>query len=516
MPQRTLKTIMLAVAVATTFAAYVLRLDRSAGLMVDDAWYILLARAIAEGDGYRLVNSAAAPILPLYPPGFPAILSAMFAVSPHFPENVWLLKSVSIGAMLGVGALTYVYLTKYRQLAGDLSACIAWAVVLTPAFVFLATSTLMTECVFTFALLAAVVLIEKGVRDPFFLVAAGAVAASVVLIRSSGAGLVAAAAIWFLKEKRWKEASIFFAAAACCLLPWMIYARAHRPTDAEREANRGSVVYTYQDQFWMRWAGAPTSGRVTARDLPARIATNIEDVFGRDIAGIAIPSTFRGSRESGTEVISLGGKAGVASGSMGSAPATFMISLLLSCVVLVGFFKSVRERVTVAEILVPIALAIVLLWPFWSFRFVLPLAPFLLVYMVVGVKALAPSRVARIVLMTIIGLHLFDHAGYVLQLRDPSRSSTLDWLASARDVDATLEWMNRDLKDEGAVATTNPALVYLRTGRKTISFDQITSDWSVWRRKGVRYVVCLLPTELPRGDYKLLYHSAGRLWVIEI
>ena len=57
-----------------TLAIYVLRLNRAAGLMVDDAWYLLLAKSLTDGTGYSLISSAIEPILPLYPPGLPAML----------------------------------------------------------------------------------------------------------------------------------------------------------------------------------------------------------------------------------------------------------------------------------------------------------------------------------------------------------------------------------------------------------------------------------------------------------
>src|ERR1700736_4587632 len=119
--------------------------------MVDDAWYMLLAKAIADGRGYHLISSATTAILPLYPPGFPAILSLVFRASPDFPQNVWWLKSVSIVAMMGVGVLTYVYVDTDRHAPRDISACAAVAVAIVPSFVFLATSTVMSECVFTLA-----------------------------------------------------------------------------------------------------------------------------------------------------------------------------------------------------------------------------------------------------------------------------------------------------------------------------------------------------------------------------
>ena len=77
-----------AVVVLVVAVLYVLRLDRVAGLVVDDAWYILLGQALSQGHGFRLTSSAVAEILPNVPPGFPFILSVLFRLKPHFPENV--------------------------------------------------------------------------------------------------------------------------------------------------------------------------------------------------------------------------------------------------------------------------------------------------------------------------------------------------------------------------------------------------------------------------------------------
>src|SRR5918994_2248829 len=117
--------------VIATLAIYLLRVNAVAGLMVDDAYYVLLAKVLSEGEGYRLVSSATTAMVPLYPPGFPAILSPVFLLHPEFPANVWLLKSVSIAAMLGVGLLTYVYV-RGRQMSQELAACVAVAVTTTP------------------------------------------------------------------------------------------------------------------------------------------------------------------------------------------------------------------------------------------------------------------------------------------------------------------------------------------------------------------------------------------------
>jgi hypothetical protein len=523
-PRRSSATLTAGLSVAAASAAvlliYALRLDGAAGLMVDDAWYVLLAKALAEGSGYRLISSPAGAIIPNYPPGFPAVLAPVFWLVPEFPSNIWLLKSISILAMGGVGGLTYLYLHRCRGLARDLSACAAIAVAITPAFVFLATSTVMSECVFTFAQLVTVVLIHFSVdsaESPQAMrltVLAGLCAAASVFIRSAAAGLVLAVILLLVKDRLWRRAVWFGGIVAICVLPWAVHVRTHAASDQERAAHGGAVVYNYTDQFWMRWAGTPEMGRATVFDLPARAATNLVDIFARDVAGILLPTVLRGSAESGQEVVALGGKAGLSSGSMGSAAATMIISLALSAIVLLGFIRAVQERATVAEILLPLALATVAVWPFWSFRFVLPLTPFLFFYFVRGIQAISPSA-ARVALLCIVGLDLFDHAGYILLPRPPG----VDWVSQAREVDAAVDWIGSSLDRHEGLAASNPALIYLRTGRKSVTFDHFSGDWAPWKSRGIHYIACLVPLELPSGpsgSYKVLYRTSGRLWVIAI
>src|SRR5262249_15182912 len=143
---------------------YLARLDLVCGLYADDAWYVVLAQALAAGHGYTLANSPTPGILPFYPPGFPWLLSWVVRAAPAFPASLPLLKSVSIVAMLATGLLLLHDLrTRLRQ-PPALAAAIALATVLHPGFVFLATSTVMSEAVFTLVQLAAVVMIERTAR----------------------------------------------------------------------------------------------------------------------------------------------------------------------------------------------------------------------------------------------------------------------------------------------------------------------------------------------------------------
>jgi len=529
LPPRSTRTIrfVAAIAIGAVAALYLLRLDRAAGLMVDDAWYVLLARTLAEGHGYRVAGSPAGSIVPNYPPAFPAMLSLVFLLKPDFPANVPLLKCISMAAMLATGWLSYVYYSRHRGLRHDLAAIAAACVALIPAFVFLATSTLMTECVFTFAQLAAVVAIHNAERKPL---TAPAMAALSVLIRSAGASVSIASLVWLLIQHQWKRAITFIVMLLVCLAPWVMYGRLHASSAAERSAVGGSIAYTYDEQFWMKWAGVPASGRASVGDLPGRIWNNLVDVSARDVGGIVLPSIFRSPAESGQEVVALGGAAGIAAGSMGASPATMLVSLLITVILVAGFVRLVRERLTVAEILVPLSLTMIALWPFWGFRFVLPLAPFLLLYFVSGVQSLSEwmrsrSRltsidVPRLALLSLLGLYVCDHAGYLLGRYGVIQEQTIGWATNAEEADSLLAWMNNNLDHAGLTASSNSALVYLRTGRETFLMDDPTSTAESWRERGVRYVVCLIPLPLPsawQGHYTVLYQSPRRrMWVIGI
>jgi hypothetical protein len=127
------------------------------------------------------------------------------------------------------------------------------------------------------------------------------------------------------------------------------------------------------------------------------------------------------------------------------------------------------------------------------------------------------------VLLTVVGLNLYDHAGYIHQAR--TNRSAVDWISRFDDTDTAVRWMDGNLERDAVIATTNPPLVHLHTGRRTIALDTLTEEWSVWRNRGARYIAPLVRHALPstrRGPYKLVYDAApdspasARVWVIDI
>jgi hypothetical protein len=517
-------------------AVYLLRLDDAAGLIVDDAWYIVLAKALARGDGYRLISAATTPFLPAVPPGFPLILAAGFRLNPQFPDNLIWLKAISVASMLGVGLLSHRYFRLVRRVPSGEATGLSLATVLTPALVFLATSTVMAECVFAMTQLTGAWFVDRATRadtasgQQRLSSVAGLVAGISLLVRSAGIALIVSAIVLLLTRRRWHAAILFACAVAACQAPWMVYSRLNAPTAAQQQEHGGSMAYSYSDLLSFRVGGSAPSGRATLSDVAIRVRDNLSSMAAKDLGAIVIPSVYRGPGESGQEVLSLGASRILMPGSMGNTAGTLAISSVLAFMTVLGFRAMARIEITTAELLVPASVAMIALVPSWSIRYLLTLAPFLFLYLMSGIELTTrwvtrtarsaapdlPKRVARIALVSIIGLQALEHVQYIALARD---RSAIDWLGDADEADEVFAFLNDRLPPDALVASTNPGLVYLRTGRKSIASDDPSGNWRRWRAMGVRYLVALRVADLPPKflGYDVRFRTRRHnFWVIEI
>ena len=62
------------------------------GAIQDDATYVILAKSIATGEGYRQLNLPGTPNVTHYPPAYPLFLAVLWRLWPDFPNNVVLFK----------------------------------------------------------------------------------------------------------------------------------------------------------------------------------------------------------------------------------------------------------------------------------------------------------------------------------------------------------------------------------------------------------------------------------------
>ncbi|HEX6163271.1 MAG TPA: hypothetical protein VFZ31_07895 [Vicinamibacterales bacterium] len=494
-------------------AIYALRLDHAVGLIVDDAWYVVLAKALAEGQGFRLISSATAAIMPAVPPGFPAILSPIFLIS-SFPENLIWLKLVSVLAMLATGVVCWIDFTRYRDVPPAHALLLAAATVITPAFVFLATSTVMAECAFTLAQLLAVVLVERVARDRHAsdrsAVIAGLAGAATILIRLLGVAVVGASIAYLLINRRWRQAAVLAGTVIVCMVPWQLYARAHQPTIDERVANGGTIAYSYQQLLAMRRPGDTRAGEASVTERIVRAGRNAADIAGRDVGAILVPSFYRGPSESGQELLSVVG--GVSqTGSMGRGAAIVTVSAVLTALIVFGISRQRRDWLSMPALVIVASLLVIVAVGSQTFRYLVPLTPYLLLFFW---RAFGSGAAARIAVLCVAGFNLIDHGLYIHQ----KLTGTPPWLAEFSENDEILTWMSEHVTEPGAVASTNPGLVYLRTGRKGVVYLFPEENQANWKAAGVRYIVALKPAELPPPSLKtrLLFRTKHRLWIVEM
>lgn len=512
-----------AAAAAIFLAVYALRLDRIAGLFVDDAWYALLAKSLATGQGYQLINSPSPGILPVYPPVYPFLMSLMYRLWPSFPNNIILLKTVSVVAMIVVGWGSYKHFHRDRKWPHLLSLLSALTVTLMPGLVFLATSSTMSECVFTAFQLLAVLVIESTARakdaktELRSAALAGALAAIAFLTRSIGLAVIGAGAIYLLKERKWRPLAVFILAVAVIAAPWVLYSRTHKPTAEQRTEQGGMIVQDYSDQFWQARAGDTSSAIIHWDSLPDRVWANAMKIAGNNVAMIFTPTFHRSTKLSGEEALESG---------LTAHPLSYVLSAFL----LLGFALTVKRRIGAAELTTALTLLITCLWPWDTFRFLLPLTPFLFAYLLEALRGIrefartkfeskapaAPWRAMTVLAGLLLVIFLYDHSAYLAKRSDLSRAEYLPWQAIFNENLDALNWIKEKTPEDAIVCSMNPALVSLYTGRKSVASNNADANWENWKRLNVRYMAYLsvfpiADPGLDEGRFDQVYRSKGPL-----
>jgi hypothetical protein len=305
------------------------------GVYHDDAVYVSTAKALATGQGYRLINIPGSPPQTRYPILYPLALSAIWRIRPVFPDNLAALQwlTVAIGAL--AIAASHLYAIRVQR-CHPVAAAFALAICATsPALVYFNTLTL-SEMPFllTFVVALWVVAAESGRSDATraHTFAAGILLAFPALVRTVGLAIVAPM-LYGLRHRHGRVMWLGLG-AAIPLVVWTVWAwSAH---EANPEVGRNYVNYL----TWWGEAGRRATGRVLAFNA-LMTATATADW---------LPQSW---------------KAG------GPAALWPLIGVVIWIVV------ALRARASLTSSLVAYV-AVVLVWPWPSFRFIVPMWPLLL------------------------------------------------------------------------------------------------------------------------------------------
>ena len=501
---------------------YVLRLDHVSGMYVDDAWYILLGKAIATGKGYAMINSPTPGLLPpLYPPAFPFLLSLVFRIAPDFPQNVFLLKMVSVLAMIGVGIVSYQYCKLIKKMPKKMAFGVASAVFLSPWAVLLTTSMVMSDSVFMLSSLLIIFLVEliigkKNQRyNWIYVVCISSLMAFTFLTRSIAIGLIIAALFYLLTKYMWAETIICLATFVLLIAPWVYYASAHAVPPEQLQEQNGYVTQNYKNHFFSKKASVTILGRESISDLPYRVWRNTKFLASRAIGEIIFPGNLY-------EVVS------------GDIARIVFLQLVIIFFA-VGFISISKRQVSLSEVYVFISLTMFAVWPFQETRYLLPLLPFLILYVLEAMSAslnliiqkqelrrlVSRNTVLTILLWGVVAVYIFEHVKYIYDFHTHSKSQPI-FIKKYEESEKIVTWINQNIPKDQVIATDNPPLLYLLTGNKTISSDELlticsepVSSRQYWDKLNVRYVVgpWVPPYFLQFTNHSLIYKPKGSAYL---
>src|SRR5438874_792599 len=228
-PSRLIRaTPLIAAAVALVAGLLVIDLAPVGGFY-DDAFYIILAKSIATGHGYRNLNLPGAPFATHYPPGYPAFLAFFWWLAPEFPGNTIVFKLLN-ALLLSMTAGFAVHFARERLRVGTALALVATiAGTITVPALYLS-SMVVSEPLFLALLIPMLLWAERATGREGTLrtaLALGACAGLVTLVRSHGVALIAAIVLIYAVKRRWREAAATAGAAMIVLLPWILWQVAH-------------------------------------------------------------------------------------------------------------------------------------------------------------------------------------------------------------------------------------------------------------------------------------------------
>ena len=409
------------------------------GSLGDDAIYLVAAKSLAAGQGYRLLSLPGAPAMTKYPPGYPALLSLAWRVNPRFPANMAvaaLLAWLMLPLLLIVARRTFLRMGLAPAHAGVLCASMA----LNAPLVWFGMN-LMPELAFTCVLLACVVVADSGANG-WRAAGAGLLGAAAFLLKSAALPLLLTSPFLYLLRKQYRAAALFFGAMFPFVAGWMWWAHAHR-------APPGDATWTFYTDYLGNQAL-----NVPLRDYPLVVSTNLKALCSSVGELVVAPAL---------------------DGPLGRIPACAGAAIAVAGVVILARRNRVTHYHAFALGFVPLLVA-------WHYppiaRFVLPLAPLLLAG--VSVAALsawravserrpgAPGVLALLTLATLAlmaplaatGVYAGPLAGLYFRA-DRDREQRSGILPEYR-------WIQANTPPGVAFVAGDGALLYLYTGRRAM------------------------------------------------
>jgi hypothetical protein len=411
------------------------------GIYHDDGIYLSTAQALAEGRGYRLINLPEAPAQTKYPPLYPALLSIIWKLYPTFPDNLIYMQFITLLGGAATVGLVYLYLVRFGYFSRGVALGGGALTLSSIGYLYFTT---LTFSELPFALLSVVALwaLERQEEGPslnprgqFFL---GVLLSLPVLTRTIGILLIPLG--FFVLWRRGRPLLGTTLGLSAFLVPWLFWMLL---LPRWLSADSVSTYYTNYLTWWYAIDKAAFGNIILINFIAAALATIAVGV-NLFHTGFFLPSW--------------------------ASPLPFVFGIITWSYVVKDLFK---ERILPAYLVM--YLLIILVWPWPPPRFIIPILPFLIAYLLGWTKQvlqrvpLLPYRwLASIFFVSVLAVNLIimvrathlSHRGHY-PLGSPLKEPVA-W-QSYEDV---FRWIKDHTKPSDVIASGLDTMIFLYTGRQ--------------------------------------------------
>jgi hypothetical protein len=457
------------------------------GLWQDDAIYLITAKSLAEGNGYRHLEIPGQPFQTKYPILYPSILALGFLLPGNDTLTRLFLLTPGAAAAAGFVVLSALFVFRVLGASPRMAVAVGLLSALSPEIVSMIRFT-MSDLPYACFSIAALLCLDlnyfsaSGPRRRVWIVAASLLIAAATLTRNVGLPLGAAAVSMLLLRKRFSAAAALVLIIGALVMPWFLWQ--HGALSA------GSASISPLDAYYLDYKiMMPRTWDELSRGF---IQNLFRTAFSLGNYQLAFPLTWSGD---GLTTVSF------------KLVATHIACYLSVALIVTGFIQSLRRGLKTLHVYAALYVLLMLAWPFDPPRFLICWIPFILYFFLSGAdylstflatradrSFLAKGREAAPVLGLALLLLLFSASKDVKILSSTQKKYYFfSQHLSLTEMDALSQWISTNTEQGDILAANDSLALFLKTGRQGHDFapfiDPYAASYSSGRKWWQFYLV---------------------------
>ena len=431
-------------AMMTIVAGYCQIVVGVCGVCHDDGIYVSTGKALSQGYGYRLISLPGCPLQSKCPFIYPLLLGIIWKLWPSFPDNLVIMQFLNLCFGAATVGLSYIYLVRFNYFSRGIAFVAGLLCATSTQFLYFATIALseMLFALFTILMMFALeqqLCVKSNNRLSQLLL--GVILALPFLTRAIGFVFIPIALLGlYLSNRpiRWVALGVTLMA-----LPWTLWMILVPKIGQSPAATSWYISYL---SWWRHTFGFSFMGQIF-----------LFNFLGIACGCVQIGMTFF------RNVFQLSGW---------SIP---IVALFWSTATLDAWRQIGRQRIL--SYLLFGYLTIVVLWPWSPFRYLIPIMPFLLAYLLGGiwktVQKYSSSLGIRILAASALGMVTLANLGSVYKIAKLNERTSYPQLLGLIDnpvawssYQKLFRWIKTHTEPTDVVAYGLDPMIYLYTGRQ--------------------------------------------------